>query len=73
MTDSNLTRLLLRKKKKKTVKKLHLGQVFQSVMSFETYYLFFLALVPTDMIEYWHITPGGGGTDLERGYGDVRP
>ena len=39
VTDSNLTRLLLRKKKKKkkkTLKKTHLGQVFQSVTSFET-------------------------------------
>ena len=35
VTDSNLTRLLLRKKKK-NVKKPHLGQVFQSVTSFET-------------------------------------
>ena len=35
VTDSNLTRLLPRKKKK-TVKKPHLGQVFQSVTSFET-------------------------------------
>ena len=32
VTDSNLTRLLLRKKKKKT----HLGQIFQSITSFET-------------------------------------
>ena len=39
----NLTRLLLRKKKKKkkTFKKPHLGQVFQSVTSFETKHLFF--------------------------------
>ena len=32
------------KKKKKHIKKPHLGQVFQSVASFETQHLFFLAL-----------------------------
>ena len=40
-TDSNLTRLLLRKKKQNKTKQnktkqTHLGQVFQSVTSFET-------------------------------------
>ena len=34
--SENLTRLLLRKKKKVRKKKMHLGQVFQTVMSFET-------------------------------------
>ena len=42
VTDPNLTRLLLRKKKKR-FKKPHLGQVFQSVTSFETKKFFFLA------------------------------
>ena len=51
--DPNLTRLLLREKKKKkkggggppknVFKKMHLGQVFQSFTSFETYNLFLLA------------------------------
>ena len=44
VTDSNLTCLLLRKKNKKTKTKTHLGQVFQSVTSFETWNFFFLAL-----------------------------
>ena len=43
-SDTSAAQKKKKKKKKNHVKKTHLGQVFQSVMSFETYLSFFFSL-----------------------------